>query len=486
MTQLEAILRRRGPVYVDPFLGAGAVWLHLVSLDLVPLVSWMGGKRRMAPRFMELLDLHPGTGVPAILGDLSWWGWVWPLLLDPETGSLVAAWLRLWQGEDPRALWFRLRDAGPPADPVERAAGLLWLQARAASGVPVWWEGDPGGWWDCEAGSEFLAAAPGDGRPHQAACDRDGRPATLVSMDGHGRGPYRAWQATGLPRLVQECGWKSETCTTRRAGRAKQSNAQDPDRTREDRRLVQWGATKIDDAGQRQATEPRLLAGPRNSTEAQNGRPAGQCGAAQVPRLLASDGRGVPRLAGCRAETSGEERKTGGMINPTTIADRIEAVRLVMAGRPGAPPKLADMGRNAGHREKHGWRAFEPSDVASRLDAVRFPSPAAAIFHVDAEELVREWAPVLGARARTYLDGPYHQATGYPESCSREKYLRIADESARHRGRSVVSEGVSLAPDLGRGWRAICLRRGKKEEWVTVYNCPEMAEHGRLFAGGAR
>lgn len=446
MTQLEAILRRRGPVYVDPFLAAGGAWLYLVSMDLVPLVSWMGGKRRMAHRIMELLGLDPGTGVPAILGDLSWWGWVWPLLLDPETGPLVAAWLRLWQGEDPRALWFRLRDAGPPADPVERAAGLLWLQARAASGVPVWWVGDRGGWWDCEADSEFLAAAPGDGRPRQAACDRDGRHATLVSMDGHGRGPYRAWQATGLPKLLQ------------------------------------WGASKIDDAGQRQAREPRLLQGPRLPGE---DRGAGQCSATE-PRLLASDGRGVPREAGHKADKSGEDNRIGGMVNPSTIADRIDAVRLVMAGRPGAAPKTADMGRNDGHREKHGWRAFQPEDVAGRLHQIHMHTADVVVAHCDALDLVRAVAPLLGDRARVYLDPPYLRATGYPATCPRDRILSIADESARYGGRVVCSEAEGLAAELGRGWRDVQIRRGKKPEWVTVYNCPEMAEPGRLFASGPR
>lgn len=444
MSQLEAILRRRGPVYVDPFLAAGGAWLYLVSLDLVPLVSWMGGKRRMAHRIMELLGLDPGTGVPAILGDLSWWGWVWTLLLDPEAGPLVAAWLRGWQGEDPRALWFRLRDAGPPADPVERAAGLLWLQARAASGVPVWWEGDPGGWWEQEEAPGELVSMNGDGNAPYRAWQKTGPPARLVSMDGHGRGPYRAWQATGLPKLLQ------------------------------------WGASKIDDAGQRQAREPRLLQGPRLPGE---DRGAGQCSATE-PRLLASDGRGVPREAGHKANKSGEDNRTGGMVNPGTIADRIDAVRLLMAGRPGAAPKAADMGRNDGHREKHGWRAFEPGDVAGRLHRIQMRTPDVVVAHCDAFDLVRAVAPLLGPRARIYLDPPYQHATGYPVTCPRDQVLAIADEAARHGGRVVLSEAVGLAAELGPGWRQVQLRRGPKPEWVTLYNCPEQAEHGRLFAAG--
>lgn len=432
---LAGLLEFDGLAYLAPFLGAGGDWLHLVSQDLVPPVSWMGGKRRLAHRIMELLGLTPGQRLLFVLGDASWWGWVWPLCLDEVTGPQVCAWLRRWQGEDPRALWFRLRDAGPPADLVERAAGLLWLQARAASGVPVWWEGDE-----------------------------------VVSMDGHGRGPYRAWQATAQPKLVQECGWKSETCSTRRPGRAKQSHAQDPDRTREDRRLVQWASTKVDEAGQTRATEPRLLA---------------------------SDGRGVGRPPGHRGDKAAAKKQAcgkgfnaegaGGMVNPATIADRLEQTRarLVMATR-STSPRRADMGRNDGHREKHGWRAFEPGDVAARIDSIRTSSPQVVIAHCDALDLVRAAAPVLGRRARIYLDPPYQHATGYPVTCSRDHVLAIAEESARHGGRVVLSEAVGLAAELGPGWRQVQLRRGPKPEWVTLYNCSAQAEHGRLFhAGGA-
>lgn len=128
------------PTYVDPFLGAGAVWLALFNPALVPPVSWMGGKRRLARELLQLLDLVPGRPVASVVGDASWWGWVWQVVLDPDRGPAVSAWLRSWRGEPPRDLWFRLRAAGPPDDIVERAAGLLWLQARAASGVPVWWQ----------------------------------------------------------------------------------------------------------------------------------------------------------------------------------------------------------------------------------------------------------------------------------------------------------------------------------------------------------
>ena len=169
------------PIFGSPFLGAGAEWLHLLSPDLVPPVSWMGGKRRLAREILALLDLHPGRPVPCILGDASWWGWVWPTCLDPVTGPEVSAMLRFWRGRDPRALWFWLRDVGPMESRVEAAAQRLWLQARAASGVPVWWEG-----------TEVLAA-PGPGRERQLAADRGANGLRLVATT-HGNG-----QPPGVP-----------------------------------------------------------------------------------------------------------------------------------------------------------------------------------------------------------------------------------------------------------------------------------------------
>lgn len=355
------------PVYVDPFLGAGGTWLHLLDPALTPPVSWMGGKRKLAPRLLEVLDLHPGQRIPSVLGDASWWGWVWPLCLDPVTGPVVSRWLRSWRGEEPRALWFRLRDAGPAEDLLERAAGLLWLQARAASGVPVWWEGD-------------------------------------------------------APALVQDRGWKSPTCSTRKVWTAVQGNA----------------------------TEP--------------------C-------LLASDGRGVPREAGHKG---GGTRAAcgkgfnaegfGGMVDPGTIADRLDAIRRAVLRLGHAPME------SRWRQDAHGPHAFHAQPGRG---------PATTVQHRGALDLVCEWAPVLGRRARIYLDPPYQGATGYPVTCTRAEVLAIAEESARHGGRVVLSEAVGLAAELGPGWRQVELRRGPKPEWVTLYGCGEAVEHGRLFAGGA-
>lgn len=382
------------PIFGSPFLGAGAEWLHLLSPDLVvPPVSWMGGKRRLAREVLALLDLHPGRPVPCILGDASWWGWVWPTCLDPVTGPEVSAMLRFWRGRDPRALWFWLRDVGPMESRVEAAAQLLWLQARAASGVPVWWEG-----------AEVLAA-PGPGRERQPAADR-------------GANGLRAQSG---PRADGTRG----TCIASMCGASA---------------LVQHASTKVDAAGQRQATELRLVA-----TTHGNGQPPGvPYDAGCKGSLMASDGRGVPREAGHKQMRS-EGGKSGGIVDPGTIATRLDAIRAACA-----------KGTNA-------------------AGAGGIVDPGTRVFHTDALTLVTEWAPRLGAAGRWYLDPPYQGATGYPATCPREEVLVIAETAARYGGRVVLSEAVGLAAELGRGWSQVQLRDGKRPEWVTLYGCDARA-----------
>lgn len=411
------------PVYVSPFLGAGADWLCLLDPDLVPLVSWMGGKRRLARDILTLLELRPGRPVPAVLGDASWWGWVWPTVLDPEMGPRVSTVLRSWRGEDPRALWFRLRDLGPMEDRAESAAQLLWLQARAASGVPVWWEGSgrmvamsgrgdlqkPG----CK--DPELLVAPGDGRKRQRACERSRvlpagtEAADLVSMDGHGRGPYRAWQMTGQP-----------------AG---------------PKLIASDGRGDPREAGARTTRGERLIATTRGGQEP-----------------------GAPFEAGHKGT---DTRGGGGIVDPGTIADRADRIRARLVKASGGE---AGFGYDDGVRRGKGWRLFEPGDIADRADRIRGAAIGEAlIVHAGAADLTAEWAPRLGARGRIYLDPPYQGATGYPVGCPRDEVLAIAETWARHGARVVLSEAVGLAAELGAGWTETRLREGPKAEWVTCF-----------------
>jgi hypothetical protein len=400
-------------IYVDPFLGAGAAWLANLDETLVPLVSWMGGKRRLACDLLALLGLRPGRPVPAMLGDASWWGWVWPVVLDDETGPRVSAILRRWRDEDPRALWFRLRDLGPVEESAEAAAQLLWLQARAASGVPVWWA------------EEVLRAAPGDGRESQRAADR-GSNGPRKGRSGGGYSSDAAWQTGG--------------------------------------HLVQWASTKIDAAGQRQATEPpRLLSMDGHG----RGPPPRVVATSRSVRVVQAPG--LPFEAGHK----GTDSRGGGIVDPGTIADRADRIRARLVKASGGE---AGFGYDDGFRRGKGWRAFVPADAANRADRIRAACIGdVRIEHRDAGSLTDEWAPRLGAAACVYLDPPYQGATGYPVTCDRSEVLRIAETWARNGARVVLSEAVGLASELGSGWSDTCLRRDRKPEWVTTHGCDVQA-----------
>ena len=146
------------------------------------------------------------------------------------------------------------------------------------------------------------------------------------------------------------------------------------------------------------------------------------------------------RLAGAAGTTNG---RTGGMVDPSTIATRIEAIA----------------------------QAFGGVDVT--------------VHHGD----VRELAPPR-RRARTsgglwcYLDPPYQGATGYGWDLPRCKVLALARRWARARAVVAVSEAEALGLE---GWHALELtREGGKPEWLTLSREPaRLPERQAVLFGAA-
>lgn len=114
------------PLFVELCAGTAAVSLRLARARARPPVSRMGAKTGYADAILGLAGLAPGQGAGHYL-------WCEPdpgcrLLLeayrDAALAKAAADIIRGWAGEDPRALWERLRAEGPPRLPEVSPGGL--------------------------------------------------------------------------------------------------------------------------------------------------------------------------------------------------------------------------------------------------------------------------------------------------------------------------------------------------------------------------
>lgn len=398
-------------IFIEPFAGTLALSRCLLSGQggsrsprLESPVAYMGAKNEIGGHILRTIGCRPGTGADRwIWNDLSTIGYAWAVILGPD-GARVASILRGWEGEDARALWFRLRDAGPSSDPAAYVAQWLWLQARAASGVPVWWAGG----------------------------------ADLVSMDGHGRGPYPAWQATCAPKLLQ--------C---KGDQPYDAGQKDPSYHA---RLLQWASGRIDGAGQRESSEPRLCRAEgegdprqrRSRSDLRMGDSAGgslsACAKGGIHLPPAPTSPATLSLFGepVTPPPSGPRLTSGGIQSPTTIARRIEALRVAWCGQ-----------RTELHRQ-----------------------PAAAFV----EGLLPEVRAAVGAGERVVavLDPPYVGATGYECACPRPDAVAMSLELSGAGAEVAVCEAEPVAELVAAGWHALQMPGRRKPEWITTSHPPRL------------
>jgi hypothetical protein len=363
--------------WVEPFAGAAACTLRILGgRDLLPPVAWMGGKRRYARSILDAMGVPSERPAHVLLADAGPWGWVWPLLLAQDGAAAVARVLRSWVGEHPRDLWQRLAAVAPLDDSHERAAQWLWLQARSASGVPIWWDG------------------------------------------------WRLAQENGRDAVIGRLG---------------------------DARAARLDAEKAEKAEKAQARLSWLASDGRGDPRSPGQR-------ADKGSWLASNGHGAPVKAGAKPLGSwrmGEEQKkakrgtrtisekgtaagrTGGMVNPATIAARVEAIALAFEGV--------------------SWSVHHGG--AAGLEASRS----------------------VNGPTFAYLDPPYLGATGYGWDMPREEVLALARGWADAGAVVAVSEAEPL--DLP-GWHRVDLtREGGKPEWLTLSQAPAcLRTQGALFA----
>lgn len=188
---------------VELCAGTAAVSLRaLAGRPVQPLTGYMGGKRRWASQLAELLGYGDRVPDRVVLVDAGPWGDVWQVLREREHRIRVANIFRYrWGDSDPHELWASLVTVEPPPDPAERVAQYLWLQARSAGTIPIWWSAERGRW-ESPTGSRTEAAHERGGAPaidRQVGDHRVGRAA-----EKGGRDLGRAYEAGGLERLRAE------------------------------------------------------------------------------------------------------------------------------------------------------------------------------------------------------------------------------------------------------------------------------------------
>ena len=141
----------RPRLFVELCAGSAAVSLRLVGgPNANPPIGYMGGKRGYARVILGVLGLRQGLGADEVwLNDAGPWGPIWACLTTPGKAEEVAAIIRGWQGEEPRALWERLKAQGwGELTTAEDVGTYTWMGAFSyRQGHPEsGWRGDESGY----------------------------------------------------------------------------------------------------------------------------------------------------------------------------------------------------------------------------------------------------------------------------------------------------------------------------------------------------
>jgi hypothetical protein len=137
-------------------LCAGTASVSLWALGRVgPLCGYMGSKRRWAGLLVDAMGVRDPDRVTLV--DAGPWGDVWTTLREAAGRRATAGLLDAWAETHPDQLWRDLVKTPPSTDAAQRAAQYLWLQARSAGTIPVWWNTERERW-ESPTGSRTEAA----------------------------------------------------------------------------------------------------------------------------------------------------------------------------------------------------------------------------------------------------------------------------------------------------------------------------------------
>lgn len=495
--------------WAEPFAGAAACALRVVGgRDLAPPVAWMGGKRRYAREILDAMGVPEGPPARVLLADAGPWGWVWPLLLEPGAAARVAAVLRSWAGEHPRELWQRLAAVPPAEDLHERAAQWLWLQARSASGVPIWWDGWRGGEgtrWEAMCG-RGVPQRPGAKDPPRGwlASNGDGQ---AVVAGAKGLGGWRMGEEQKKSRRGTRTLSEKGTANGRTGGMVNPGTI--ADRIEAVARAFAGVDVQVHHGGAHELGRRLWRVTTKGDQEARaffDGHYSRQTpgsphwlrpGFNYVLRHDDAAGRidalwcwwrpkwesglaGTERKDGLRVLECTVFRRTGGPIASDLVRAAEGALRwpearvalhLDEAGPITGLVTGVSSSRTAGRRSKRAL-AGECFRRAGWTDLDKAPGSRADVW------LERPWPGPLFV----YLDPPYVGATGYGWDMPRAEVLALAQRWAEAGAVVAVSEAEPLP---FAGWHHLDLtREGGKPEWLTLSRAPARlpARQGVLFA----
>lgn len=150
-----------------------------------PLTGYMGSKRRWAPLLVDALGVRDPDRVVVVDGGM--WGETWRTLSTAEGRAATCVALqdldRLVLECGLAAVWASLL-VPPHSLPTtgERAAQYLWLQARSAGTIPIWWNGSAGRW-ESPTGSRTERAHQRGRLGREAGIREPGEPVHAAGLE---------------------------------------------------------------------------------------------------------------------------------------------------------------------------------------------------------------------------------------------------------------------------------------------------------------
>jgi hypothetical protein len=127
-------------ILVEFCAGSAAVSLRWLSMAHKAPFGYAGGKRGYADQILAVMGCSPGGAVggdSVVLVEPGPWGEAWDHLRSVRSRNQIIDRIRVWEDNDPRALWMELASAAVPSHPLDRVTTWLVLMYWSYACKPV-------------------------------------------------------------------------------------------------------------------------------------------------------------------------------------------------------------------------------------------------------------------------------------------------------------------------------------------------------------